>query len=73
MHTDIMFPKWLLPPVHSIIAICEVHYEYINVAWLQNSKGEHDQPAAVTTRGTSLGSSYAKKKCTMASFKVISV
>ena len=48
---------WLLQYVHVLHNICEVHHEHFNDAWIQNSEGEYDQPATVTTRDSSAAGS----------------
>ena len=49
--------------------ICEVHHEHFNDAWLQNTEGEHDQPATVRTRDTSIGSSHAIRNALVSYFR----
>ena len=42
---------------------------YFNDAWLQNSEGEHDQPATVATRDTSIGLSHAIRNALVSYFQ----
>ena len=67
MHTDNI--PHMIAAVCVLHNICEVHHDHFNDAWIQNSEGEYDQPATMTTTDSSDGSPHTIRNTLVSYFQ----